>query len=255
MHRMIVLGPVMVLVFALLLPGCSGRQASGQGPAPCGLELNPDGTLGKLRWGMTWEEAGTADSRIVFPEDASPRGRHNILDERADAVIPEVEFLGYKGDLELYFSYFDEEGADSPPRLTAIVHRIYLFDGDADPTSFVDRALGQRNVSEVFYEQNWARDGSFTFAERQELPEEERYWTSGETLGSRFTWETLARVYPTASESRLARMYYGTPLYEIRVSSLGRGPSPQYSASGERIFTYSAVGGSLVLAELLNGSL
>ena len=52
----------LLLFFALLLlPGC-GKTARTTDEGP--LTLNPDGTLGNLRWGMRYAEAVNADSRI-----------------------------------------------------------------------------------------------------------------------------------------------------------------------------------------------
>ena len=109
---------VILLLFALvLLPGCGTGAPTDEGP----LGINPDGTIGLLRWGMTREEAEKADRRIVFNKDPNmPVGVSN------------VEFLGHQAGLSLQFRSFPEEGEDAPERLWRINVFLNLERGEPD---------------------------------------------------------------------------------------------------------------------------
>ena len=221
-----ILVPILVLA---MLAGCTGKLEVKPTPTPADLRPNPDGTLGNLRWGMTWEEAGRADGRIVFPEDAAPKGKDNKLDERPDVLIQGVDFLGHTADLELAFEYFGEE---KQPRLTMLRVLLFLKDGEPDYIPLVGECIdaANRDVGE---------------------------WTSPETLGETVSREALKEFYPDWAEEDLDTIA-ARPLWFAFVQSLN-GPSDVYGfetvTTGDREFTYFAAGYSQVQAQVMAGSI
>ncbi len=235
---------VFLLIFLLLLPGCAGRQAAA-------LEPNRDGTLGKLRWGMTPEEAAKADSRVRFSPKAAEDGS---VPEDREFVTEEVRFLDHTAALKLFFHRYRQEGENAPLRLYQITLWFRCGEGDPDCTLLLTQALGEKNLREVYDAPRWDRDGNFRFHRARELPEIEQGWRSEETLSDRVSWEAVEAAYPTLTEEQLAERYYGDPLFRITVQSYD--PETFTSTgSGERQFGYLAQGRYLVLAELLEGRL
>ena len=117
MRRCIVTLLVFALTLTLVLPGCGPKTPTDEGPIP----INPDGTIGLLRWGMTCEEAEKADRRIVFNKDPN-----------VPAGVCNVEFLGHQAGLALHFRSFPEEGDDAPERLWLIKVFFNLERGEPD---------------------------------------------------------------------------------------------------------------------------
>ena len=141
---------VFLLVLALVLvclPSCGKKAPMDEGP----LSINPDGTLGLLRWGMTREEAAKADRRIVF--DASEDGGWSSC---------EVEFLGRQWTLRLDFVPFSEEGEEGPRRLCLL--RLYPRETGLGTELIepMEAMLGPRNVKVYHRNRVWQEDGSFT---------------------------------------------------------------------------------------------
>ena len=152
--------PVLVLI---CLPGCGKKAPLDVGPIP----INPDGTIGLLRWGMTREEAEKADRRIV----SSPAAPERTED------VHKLLFLDHEAWMDLLFRRFPEEGEDAPERLWMIRVHLFLQKGEPDYIPIV---------------------GAY-FTEAAEDGQSDGYggWASTETLEDRIppekTGETLAR--------------------------------------------------------------
>ena len=189
---------VLLLLFALLLPaGCAPKD---DGP----LTMNPDGTLGLLRWGMTREEAARADRRIVFTPDP----------ERS-AESCQVDFLGRQWTLRLDFMPFSEEGEEGPRRLSTL--RLYPRETGLGTELIepMEAMLGPRNVKAYPRSLVWQEDGSFTCTSSQDYADWAWYWESEESIGSRVSRKKLEQAYPDAEPERLNSLQYGSPLYTV----------------------------------------
>ena len=183
-----------------LLSGCGPKVPGDEGP----LTMNPDGTLGLLRWGMTREEAAKADRRIVF--DASEDGGWSSC---------EVEFLGRQWTLRLDFVSFSEEGEEGPRRLCLL--RLYPRETGLGTELIepMEAMLGPRNVKVYHRNRVWQEDGSFTCTSSREYGEWAWHWESEETIGSRVSRKKLEKAYPAAEPELLNRLQYGSPLYSV----------------------------------------
>ena len=208
---------VLLLVLALLLlPGCGAKAPADEGP----LGINPDGTIGLLRWGMTREEAEKADRRIVF---SSEPGRSDITCD--------VVFLGHQAGLSLFFTQFPQEGDYAPERLWRINVFLNLERGEPDYIPIVGAYFTEA-----------AEDGqSYGYGG----------WASTETLEDRIPMEKLEQFYPEGVENGLA----DSPLWQAgAISTRGAADAGGIPArTGDREFSYNAVGYLQVIAELLKG--
>ena len=189
---------VLLMILLLLLPGCGNRAPKDDGP----LTMNPDGTLGNLRWGMRYAEAASADSRIVLTSTADP----NV--ERCT-----VEFLGKRWTLELYFntvgSYL-QNGVRRLSRLTLCPLEEGSWEELVEP---LEAVLGPRNVTARYLDPKWDEEGRFTCSSHEGLPKWAWAWESTETMGSRLTDRELAAAYPYAEDLNALR--WGTPLFTV----------------------------------------
>lgn len=216
---------VLLLLFALLLPGCGNRAPKDDGP----LTINPDGTVGLLRWGMTWEEVQRADSRIVFPEEAG--------DADADHVskAANVEFMDRQAGLTLRFIRFPEEGENAPRRLYMIHIFSNLKAGEPDYIPLVKACLTSDTV-----EVGRQRRGSGE-------------WGSTKTLEDCIPRDRLDALYPEWAE--LTEEDRATKHHLWRVGALStRGPydaGGMPAITGDREFIYNALGYYLILADIL----
>jgi hypothetical protein len=175
---------LLLLLIALLLPGCGPKAPTDEGP----LTLNPDGTLGNLRWGMRYAEAVKADSRIRLGVNAGPG---------TDSCT--VEFLGKTWTLNLTFGapgVLSPYAQDDVSRLGQI--ELIPPEGESweELVEPLEAALGPRNIR-VRYQ--------------APLPEWAWAWQSAETLGDRLTERELAAAYPYADD--LSSLRDGTPLF------------------------------------------
>ena len=198
-----------------LLSGCGRKAPADEGP----LGINPDGTIGLLRWGMTREEAEKADRRIVFstgPE--TPAGVWN------------GEFLEHQAGMALHFRSFPEEGENAPERLWLIRVSFNLERGEPDYIPIV---------------------GAYFTGEPAERSYGYGGWASTETLEDRVPMERLEALYPEGVENGQITQ----PLWQAgAISTIGpqdAGGIP--SQIGDREFSYNAVGYLQVIAELLKG--
>ena len=209
---------VFLLVLALtlgLFPGCGKRAPADEGP----LGINPDGTGGLLRWGMTRQEAEKADRRIVFStEPETPAGVCN------------VELLGQTAGMSLQFRRFPEEGENAPERLWRINVFFNLERGEPDYVPIVG--------------------AYFTGA-----AEERSYgcggWSSTETLEDRIPRKRLEALWPEGVEQGRTVQ----PLWQAgAISTIGPADAGGiHSQVGDREFSYHAVGYYQVLAEIFQG--
>ena len=236
-RRIIHMALVLLLLFALLLPaGCAPKD---DGP----LTMNPDGTLGLLRWGMTLEQAEKADKRIVLTMTDS-------------GGYCDLEFLGRKWQLSLWFARFDEEGPDAALRLYSL--RLYPAEAGEWETLIgpLETMLGPRNIRTYYRNQKWQEDGSFTCTSQRELEDWERYWASEKSIGDRVNRKTLEKAYPDKDPEAMAKLRYGTPLYEIMLvfgSDIIQ-YSPEWPPPPEEVPMIGCMGKNTVKAALLKGS-
>ena len=197
-----------------LLSGCGPKVPADEGP----LTMNPDGTIGLLRWGMTREEAEKADRRIVFSSEPG-----------MSSIACDVEFLGHQAGLSLFFTQFPQEGDYAPERLWRINVFLNLERGEPDYIPIVGAYFTEA-----------AEDGqSYGYGG----------WASTETLEDRIPREKLEEFYPDGVENGRTTQ----PLWQAGAIST-RGPADAGgipAKTGDREFSYHAVGYLQVIAELL----
>ncbi len=193
----------LLLFFALLLlPGC-GKTARTTDEGP--LTLNPDGTLGNLRWGMRYAEAVNADSRIRLGTSDDP-----------NLNICEVEFLGKRWTLSLTFgppatmAGYVGDGVSRLGRMTLSPLEEGSWEDLVEP---LEAVLGPRNITARYVGPEWDEEGRFTCSSHEGLPKWAWAWESAETMGSRLTGRELAAAYPYAEDLNALR--WGTPLFTV----------------------------------------
>ena len=191
-----------LLLFALLLlPGCGNRAPKDDRP----LTLNPDGTLGNLRWGMRYAEAVNADSRIRLGTSDDP-----------NLNICEVEFLGKRWTLSLTFgppatmAGYVGDGVSRLGRMTLSPLEEGSWEELVEP---LEAVLGPRNITARYVGPEWDEEGRFTCSSHEGLPKWAWAWESAETMGSRLTDRELAAAYPYAEDLNALR--WGTPLFTV----------------------------------------
>ena len=223
-----------LLVLALVqvcLPSCGKKE-----PAP-EYSLNPDGTLGSFRWGMTWTAAARADQRIAdeFPEARLGYAEATGKGSSFRCILSDAVFLGHRADIDLFFQRFSEEGEGAPMRLSMIQANMMLEEGERDYISLVAARMEACSPAPV--------------------PVEAGSWGSGKTLRDRVSRDRLREAYPTRGEESLDYLAE-RPLWTVTVQSLD-GPADVYGSqtavSGHREFTYTATGYCQVLADILTG--
>ena len=214
MRRTIVF--LLILVLTLVwLPGCGAKTPKDEGP----ISINPDGTVGLLRWGMTRQEAEKADRRIVFAPD--PEHMVNTCN---------LTFLDHEAGLSLFFRSFPEEGEDAPERLYMIRAFLRLKKGEPDYVPMV---------------------GAYFAGGREELSYGSGGWASAETLEDRIPRERLEALWPEGVETGRTTQ----PLWQAAAIST-RGPADAGgipAKTGDREFSYNAMGYNQVLADILRG--
>ena len=222
---------LLVLALVLVLPGCGKKE-----PAP-EYSLDPDGTLGPFRWGMTWVGAARADQRIAeeFPEARLGYGEAAGTGSSFRLKLSGAVFLGHKANIVLFFQRFPEEGEGAPMRLSMIQANMMLEEGEWDYISLVAARMEACSPAPV--------------------PAEAGGWGSGKTLRDRVSRDRLREAYPTRGEESLDYLAE-RPLWTVTVQRLD-GPADMYgsqtAASGHREFTYTATGYCQVLADILTG--
>ena len=191
-----------LLVLALLLlPGCGPKAQKADGP----LTLNPDGTLGNLRWGMRYAEAFHADSRIIPGTGGDP-----------NLESCTVEFLGKQWTLTLVFgasAHMSGHVRDGVRRLTRL--ELSPLEGGSweELVEPLEAVLGPRNITARYVSPTWDEEGNFSCLTRERIPQWAWAWTSGETMGDLLTEKELAAAYPYAEDLNASR--FGTPLFTL----------------------------------------
>ena len=214
MRKIVVFLLVCALALVLALPGCGPKAPADEGP----LGINPDGTIGLLRWGMTREEAEKADRRIVFNKD--PEMARDVSN---------VELLGQMAGISLQFLSFPEEGEDAPERLWRINVFLNLERGEPDYIPIVG----------AYFTKNAEEATGYGYGE----------WSSTVTLGDRVPRQRLEALSPELAD--LA----DSPLWQaVAISTRGPADAGGIPAkTGDREFIYRAVGYNQVLAEIFKG--
>lgn len=199
----------LLLVFALLLlPGCSKTEETPQ------YNLNPDGTVDNLRWGMTYAQAARTVKQIAQEHPDAWWG-YEPEGTEVTVFMPLGAFLGYwPGYVHLIFCHFTAEGKRSPLRLAEI--RV-SFSPEAELEDLCSRA-----------------EEALTLME----PKSAWSWASPETLGDRASREAIEKTYRGYTEESVQRKC-DTPLYTVSVSN----------ADGHKLLT--ANGYYAVLAAIL----
>ena len=175
------------------------------------VTLNPDGTIGNLQWGMSPEEALTADSRITRVDFDNPAWEYLILKG--------VNILGYTGDIQLNFPKYtlendlrmDEYGT---PFLTEI--RIML-PGEIDLTEALVSLYGEQEKHPInFNHDPEIVDGIMRpYFDPRELSEDRWYWHSDETILDITPMEQLRISYPDFDDNWLQRAWCDTFIWRV----------------------------------------
>ena len=180
------------------------------------VTLNPDGTIGNLQWGMSPEEALTADSRITRVDFDNPAWEYLILKG--------VNILGYTGDIQLNFPKYtlendlrmDEYGT---PFLTEI--RIML-PGEIDLTEALVSLYGEQEKHPInFNHDPEIVDGIMRpYFDSRELSEDRWYWHSDETILDITPMEQLRISYPDFDDNWLQRAWCDTFTWRVDVGKM-----------------------------------
>ena len=170
---------ILLMVFLLLLPGCSKTEETPH------YTLNPDGTIGDLRWGMTFTEAARAEKGIadIYP-GAAFLGLQPTDKSILPIHLPKGEFLGIDTPVivELYFQRISKERNQTPPlRLTEI--RIFIV-----------------SITEKVDLTDWA-GACLTRMEPATEQTAINAWTSAETLGDRVPRDILQKAFRYNTEA------------------------------------------------------
>ncbi len=166
-------------------------------PAVSGkLNLNPDGTLGKLAWGMSPVEAKALDSRLKTPESTDPV--HDFL------LLEGVNILGHTGDALLTFGKYSLEGdLHMDPEGTPVLISIRLvFPGEVSVTDALTGLFGEpeKHALSLNHDPD-VENGLFRpWFDPREMPEDQWYWHSEETVLDLVPLEHLRITYPNAAE-------------------------------------------------------
>ncbi len=165
---------------------------------PRTLTLNADGTFGALRWGMTPEEALAACPELTFAESGE-----GLWPGAVYASLPEVRFQGYPAEVTLCFMrYAVDEGiyndSEGLPLLQS--YEIVIPGYAQDLTEKLEAILGPRET----HQRDLSGQTPVVYVggapkppyEERELPEEEWYWHSDESVADLVGAEDLRRTVP-----------------------------------------------------------
>ena len=199
---------ILVLVL-LLLTGCSRTEKTPQ------YTLNPDGTVGKLRWGMTYAQAARRVKQIAQEHPDAWWG-YEPEGTEVTVFMPQGALLGHwTASVRLIFRHFTAEGKRSPLRLAEI--RI-AFSPDAELEDLCSRA--EEALTLMGLKTQWS-------------------WAALETLEDRASREAIAEAYKGYTEEFIQRKC-DMPVYTVSVS---------YTDYQHKLLTAS--GYYAVLAEIL----
>ena len=176
--RIIIVGVLLVLV---IISGCGRRVV----PTP-EYTLNPDGTVDKLSWGMTYTQAARVVKQIAQEHPDARWGWFEPSGTELTVRLPDGHFLGtYTSVFELHFRRFSAEGKGSHLRLAEI--RVGV-----SPTANVE-------LEELAVRAEAALTGL--------EPAEECSWASSETLGERVGQEALEALWTGYQEDSIQHRY------------------------------------------------
>lgn len=190
---------VLLMVFLLLLHGCGKTEETPQ------YNLNPDGTIGDLRWGMTFTQAARAEKGIahIYP-GAAFLGSQPTDKSTLRIRLPDGEFLGTNIPVivELYFQRISKERNQTPPlRLTEI--RIFIV-----------------SITEKVDLTDWA-GACLTRMEPVTEPAAISAWASAETLGDRVPRDILQEAFRYNTEAYIDSLC-GKALYTASTDTATR---------------------------------
>ncbi len=187
-----VAAPLLCLVF---FTACATDPPSQAGQ-PETLTLNADGTVNAFRWGMTPEEALSADGRLRFYE-------YDNNHTKVFAELTGVSFLGHPAEVTLVFPKFSAEGGwlAQVEYGFAVLESIQItLPGEPDLTEELTAVLGQREKHALDRHTGDGVDYVNGMPRPRyvpgELPEAEWYWHSEELLTDLLTVEQLRLENP-----------------------------------------------------------
>ncbi len=124
--------PLFILILALLLPGCGRTKETPQ------YALNPDGTVGSLRWGMTFAQAVQAEKGVADRLPGAGLGFQPTERSMLRVRLPEGGNPGAPVVVELRFHRIPQERNGTPPlRLTEIRVLVVTVTENAGPVEWV----------------------------------------------------------------------------------------------------------------------
>ena len=166
------------------------------------LTVNGDGTFGALRWGMTMEEALAACPELTVLEEETRYGDGAIL-----YSLPETRFQGYEAEVTVCFARFrlvsgnivtDAEG------IPLLLSYEIVIPGSAELTEALEGVLGEREKHQRDLSGRqavvWVDSSPKPPYEERELPREDWYWHSEETLSDLASAEALRLTLPAWPE-------------------------------------------------------
>ncbi len=180
--------------------------------APETMTLNPDGTIGALRWGMTPEEILAADSRFEVRED-----KYGYVWMGLEGAT----VLGYTGDIRLCFtSFIIDEQLHRSKRGTPMLNQIVIdYPGEISLRTELTALFGEPVKHQLDYSREpEIVDGVLQAPfKSEELPEEEWYWLSDETALDLIPLEHMRIGYPKETDSWLQAGFCSVFVYQITV--------------------------------------
>ena len=177
------------------------------------LTLNPDGTLGSLKWGMTPEEILAADSRFEARED-----KYGYVWMGLEGA----NVLGHTGDIRLDFAPFiiDEELHRSK-RGTPMLNQIVInYPGEISLREELTARFGEpvKHALDYYSDPEFVDGKMRAPFKSEELPEEEWYWLSDETALDLIPLEHMRIGYPKQTDSWLQAGFCSVFGYQITVN-------------------------------------
>ena len=180
--------------------------------APETMTLNPDGTIGALRWGMTPEEILAADSRFEARED-----KYGYVWMGLEGAT----VLGHTGDIRLCFAPFIiDEQLHRSKRGTPMLNQIVIdYPGEISLRTELTALFGEPLKHQLDYSREpEIVDGVLQAPfKSEELPEEEWYWLSDETALDLIPLEHMRIGYPKETDSWLQAGFCSVFVYQITV--------------------------------------
>ena len=163
--------------------------------SPSALALNPDGTVGRLTWGMSPEEAMAADSRLT---PSVPYNNDFHAENYVFLMMDHVQVLGHTAEVTLSFPRRTlSVGLRRDKTGSPILEEIsILIPGDVDVREALTRIFGEQEHYMVG--ESWEFvDGRAVIQYRpNELSEDKWYWHSAEMATDLIPIEQLRLTLP-----------------------------------------------------------